>query len=250
MPTLLGKTHSGNALPLLPHRQCTTPPPVSGSELSTTLSTIYANHPLRSVRILPLAPWLAMWGQNSASFVVAIATSLGVHSSQCMADEGSCVGKVWNGREAKPELKMFRKRCFRRTLQCPTCPAICDQLNGSVRIYACTCGRLYGWRFGLGRLWPSPYAAAPPGLGCGEVLCTGLEPTHGQPRPRHGRRASGPRIARFRQSASFRYGPDAAKEGGSHGRAQPRFKRLADRGCPAPTKPRATVRRASSWANR
>jgi hypothetical protein len=40
-------------------------------------------------------------------FVVAIATSLGVHSSQCMADEGSCVGKVWNGREAKPELKMF-----------------------------------------------------------------------------------------------------------------------------------------------
>jgi hypothetical protein len=40
-------------------------------------------------------------------FVAAIATSLGVHSSQCMADEGSCVGKVWNGREAKPELKMF-----------------------------------------------------------------------------------------------------------------------------------------------
>jgi hypothetical protein len=40
-------------------------------------------------------------------FVAAIATLLGAHSSQCMADEGSCVGKVWNGREAKPELKMF-----------------------------------------------------------------------------------------------------------------------------------------------
>ena len=40
-------------------------------------------------------------------FVAAIATSLGVQSSQCMADEGSCVGKVWNGREANPELKMF-----------------------------------------------------------------------------------------------------------------------------------------------
>jgi hypothetical protein len=41
------------------------------------------------------------------AFVAAVATSLGVHSSQCMADEGSCVGKVWNGREANPELKRF-----------------------------------------------------------------------------------------------------------------------------------------------
>jgi hypothetical protein len=37
----------------------------------------------------------------------AIATYLSLYSSQCMADEGSCVGKVWSGRDANPELKMF-----------------------------------------------------------------------------------------------------------------------------------------------
>ena len=47
-------------------------------------------------------------GSNHAdSLRRAIATSLGVHCGQCMADEGFCVGKVWNGRKANAELKIF-----------------------------------------------------------------------------------------------------------------------------------------------
>jgi hypothetical protein len=40
-------------------------------------------------------------------FVGAIATCLSLYGRQGMADEGSCVGKVWSDREANPELKVF-----------------------------------------------------------------------------------------------------------------------------------------------
>jgi len=36
-----------------------------------------------------------------------MAACLSLNARQCMADEGSCVGKVWSGPEANPELKMF-----------------------------------------------------------------------------------------------------------------------------------------------
>jgi hypothetical protein len=76
-------------------------------------------------------------------------------------------------------------------------------------------------------------------------------PTSGRPRcswsadarptaTRQGRRASGLRTARFRQSASSRYGVDAAKEGASLGRPQPGFKQPAYRRCPASTRPKAS----------
>ena len=40
-------------------------------------------------------------------FGAAIATCLSLYSSQCMADEGLCIGKVWSGRAANQELGEF-----------------------------------------------------------------------------------------------------------------------------------------------
>jgi hypothetical protein len=37
----------------------------------------------------------------------AIRACLNLYSRQCMADEGSCVGKVWSDREENPILKLF-----------------------------------------------------------------------------------------------------------------------------------------------
>jgi len=40
-------------------------------------------------------------------FGAVITTCLGLYSSQCMADEGSCIGKVWSGRAGNQELRTF-----------------------------------------------------------------------------------------------------------------------------------------------